>query len=136
MRRALAALRRLREVNERRAGAEAGDADRRLTEARQRRAEAGRTPRALSQPVSAATARALRAADVWAAERRAERDRVADDAAADRDRAYLRWSEAAAGRRQAERLEERRRREQVARANAARQRALDAAATLRWERRR
>ena len=136
MSRALSALRKLRASQERDAVRRTMEAEQRLEEAREARDAAQRAPRAPWQPVSAETARALRASDVAAWEQLRELHQQVDNAAAEHEAAYLQWSEQARARKQIERLEERQRAARVTAANAARQKALDAAAVMRWRGRR
>ncbi len=136
MSRALSALRKLRASQERDAVRRTMEAEQRLEEAREARDAAQRAPRAPWQPVSAETARALRASDVAAWEQLRELHQQVEDAAAEHEAAYLQWSEQARARKQIERLEERQRAARVTAANAARQKALDAAAVMRWRGRR
>lgn len=132
MSRALSALRKLRASQEREAVRRTVQAEQRLEEARQARDAAEWRPQPPWEPISAETARALRASDVAAWEQLRELHQQVDNAAAEHEAAYLQWSEQARARKQIERLEERQRAVRVATATAARQKALDAAAVMRW----
>lgn len=134
MKRALQALTRVRRHRERAAVRRLGAAERSAAQAEQR-AEAAPAAAGPAAPATATAIIAARAAELGAWEHAHRLRDAATEAGAERDAAAHEVTQAAAARRQAERLEERRVAHERTAVERARQRTLDEDAVRSWGRR-